>query len=119
FHGFLRSLTRGSVKVGRRMENCAGCKLRRSPGLAGSHARWRKLRIAKIQSSHLARSRSSRSEMGCSGQRAKYPPHSRAAATASHRLPEHEVRGDCGGAEPTVGCMCWRDEAAGLRWTRM
>src|SRR5579862_8456103 len=34
FSWFLRSLTRGSLKVGRCKEACTGCRLRRSPGLA-------------------------------------------------------------------------------------
>ena len=124
FHVFLRSLTRGSLKVGLAMErNRAGCRLRRSPGLAAVPARWlvRRGRCAAFpwRCPFLLRDLEEIANMSDAPQwpaQYRIPPYSRASATAflvarwyrtlaqvqplkAHRLPVHEVRGDCEGRD--------------------
>lgn len=111
----------------------AGCRLRRSPGLAVGTARSLPAAIPGVsnatdescESSDLPQWPANFSCAALTGPTLlcvsrqlpeRLPPYSRAAATAflvtlagpQDRLPEHEVRGECG----------LRKSAAGLRWTR-
>jgi len=61
--------------------------------LQTSPVSWLGDNLLREENSRAAGLRPSRSEKRCSGAQVKRSPYSRAAATALHRLPEHEVRG--------------------------
>src|SRR5450432_1174238 len=106
FSWVLASLTRGSLKVVQCTRRLHGLQTSPVSWLSGDEF-WRCGRNSGCSKTQRTRSLPV-AALWLQWLASEYPLYSRAAATDLHRLPEHEVCGDCGGHET----RCWLRKSA-------